>query len=93
MVVSDDWKGFAAVTFTALVPVVLADEAVVVVPHCELVVATGFDAVAAYLAAYPFAEAALNILCGIETHVHVVLLVPPIPLEVITELVHLMDQL
>ena len=53
MVVTDNCKGFAAVTFAALVTdVVLIDEAAVVVPHSELVVVLGFDAVAAYLAVY-----------------------------------------
>ena len=48
---TDDWKSFAVVTFAALViDVVLVDEAAVAVPHCDLVVVLGFDAVAAYVA-------------------------------------------
>ena len=50
---TNDCKGFAVVTFAALVAdVVLVDEAAVVVPHRELVVVLAFDAVAAYLAMY-----------------------------------------
>ena len=50
VVVTDDCKGFAVVTFVALaVDVVLVDEAALVVPHCELVVVLGFDTVAAYV--------------------------------------------
>ena len=44
---TDDCKGFAVVTFAALVAVVLVDEAAVVVPHRELVVVLAFDVVAA----------------------------------------------
>ena len=51
VVVTNDCKGFVVVvTFAALVvDVVLANEAAVVVPHWELVVVLGFDAVAAYV--------------------------------------------
>ena len=49
VVVTDDCKSFAVLTFAALVVVVLVDEAAVVVPHCELVVVLEFDAVAAYV--------------------------------------------
>ena len=105
---TDDRKGFAVVTFAALVvDVVLVDRAAVVVPHCELVAVLGFDAVAAYvvnvldsrvvvafhLAVYLVVGAAVNPLGGIETHVDVVLLVFPALQKVLTELVHLTDQL
>ena len=105
---TDDCKDFVVVTFPALiVDVVLVDEAEVVVPHCELVVVLGFDAVAAYvvnvldsrvvaafhLAVYLVVGGALNPLGGIETHVDVVLLVLPALQKVLTELVHLTDQL
>ena len=94
MIVTDDCKGFAVVTFAALVAdVVLVDEAAVVVPHCELVVVLGFDAAAAYLVVYLFVGAALNPLGGIETHVDVVLPFLPVLQEVLTVLAHLMDQL
>ena len=108
MVVTDDCKSSAVVTFAALVvDVALVDEAAVVVPHCELVVVLGFDAVAAYvvnvldsrvvvafhLAVYLVVGAALNPLGGIETHVDVVLLVLRALEKVLTELVHLTDQL
>ena len=79
---TDDCKGFVVATFAALVAdIVLADDAIVVVPHCELVVVLWFDAVAAYvvdvldtrvvvafhLAAYLVAES--NPLDGIEVQV------------------------
>ena len=101
MVLTVDCKGFAVVTFAALVvDVVLVDEAVVVV-------VLGLDVVAAYvvnvrdsrvvvafhLAVYLVVGAALNPLGGIETHVDVVLLVLPALQKVLTELVHLTDQL
>ena len=93
---TDDCKDFAVVTFAALVAVanvVLVDEAAVVVPHCELIVVLGFDAVAGYLAMYLFLGAALNPFGGIETHVDVVLPVLLVLQEVLTELAHLADQL
>ena len=108
MVVTDDCKGFTVVTFAALVvDVVTADKAAQVVPHCELVVVLGFDVVAAYvvnvldllvvfafhLAVYLVVGAALNPLGGIETHADVVLLVLPALQKVLTEFVHLTDQL
>ena len=98
---TDDCKGFAVVTFAALVvDVVLVDEAAVVVAHCELVVVLAFDAVAAdvvnvldslvvvafHLAVYLVVGVALNLLGGIETHVDVVLMVLPVLQEVLTEL-------
>ena len=104
---SDDCKGFVVVTFAPLVAdVVLVDEAAVVVPHCELVVVLGFDAIAAYvvdlldsrvvvafhLAVYLVVVAVLNPLGGIEVHVDV-LLVLLVLQEVLTELLHLTDQL
>ena len=105
---TDDCKGFAVVTFAALVvDVVLADEAAVVAPHCELVVVLGFDALATYVvnvldsrvtvafhvAAYLVVGAALTPLGGTETHVDIVLLALPALQKMLTELVHLMDQL
>ena len=108
MVVTDDSRSSAVVTFAALVvDVALVDEAAVVFPYCELVVVLGFDAVAAYvvnvldsrvvvafhLAVYLVVGAALNPLGGIETHVDVVLLVLWALQKVLTELVHLTDQL
>ena len=105
---TDDCKVFAVVTFAALVvDVVLADEAAVVAPHCELVVVLEFDALAAYVvnvldsrvtvanhvAVYLVVGAALNPLGGIETHVDIVLLALPALQKVLTELVHFMDQL
>ena len=93
MIVTDDCKGFAVVTFAALVAdVVLVYEAAVVGPHCELVVVLGFDA-AAYLVVHLFVSAALNPLGGIETHVDVVLPFLPVLQEVLTVLAHLMDHL
>ena len=50
VIVSDDSKGFVFVNFVALVAdIVLADETAVLVPHWELVLISGFDAVAAYV--------------------------------------------
>ena len=50
VIVTDDSKGFVFVNFVALVPdIVLADETAVLVPHWELVLISGFDAVAAYV--------------------------------------------
>ena len=50
VIVSDDSKGFVFVNFVALVAdIVLADETSVLVPHWELVLISGFDAVAAYV--------------------------------------------
>ena len=108
MVVTDYCKGFVVVTFAALVKdVVLVDEAAVVVPHSELFVVLGFDGIASYvvdildshivvafrLTVYVLAVAVLNPLGGIKVHVDVVLLVLPVLQEVLTELVHLTDQL
>ena len=46
VVVTEDCKVFVGVTFAALVvDVILVDEAGVVVPHYQLVVVLGFDAV------------------------------------------------
>ena len=96
---TDDCKGFVVVTFAALVvDVVLVDEAAVVVPHYELVVILGFDAVPAnvfdvlnsrvavvfHLALYLVVVAVLSPLGGIEVHVDVVLLV--------LSVLHLTDQ-
>lgn len=108
MVVTNDCKGFVVVTFADLVvDVIVADEAAAVVPHCNLFVVLRFDAVAAYvvevldsrvfgafhLAVYLVVAAVLNPLHGIKVQVDVVLLVLPVPQEVLTELVHLTDQL
>ena len=50
VIVTDDSKGFVFVNFVALVAdIVLADETAVLVPHWELVLISGFDAVAAYV--------------------------------------------
>ena len=50
VIVSDDSKGFVFVNFVALIAdIVLADETAVLVPHWELVLISGFDAVAAYV--------------------------------------------
>ena len=50
VIVSDDSKGIVFVNFVALVAdIVLADETAVLVPHWELVLISGFDAVAAYV--------------------------------------------
>ena len=50
VIVTDDSKGFVFVNFVALVAdLVLADETAVLVPHWELVLISGFDAVAAYV--------------------------------------------
>ena len=47
---TDECKCFIVVTFAALVvDIVLVDEAAVVVPHCEIVVVPGFDAVSSYV--------------------------------------------
>ena len=99
-------EGFVVVTFAAfVVDVVLVDEAVEVVSHCELVVVLGFDSVAAYVvdvvdsravvafhfSMYLVVVAVLNPLDGIEVHDDVVLLVLPVLQEVLTEVSHLMD--
>ena len=104
---TDDCKGFV-VTFAALiVDVVLVDEAAVVVPHSELVVVIGFDVVAAYvvdvldsrvvvashLAVYLVVVTVLNPLGGIDVYVDFVILILPVLQEVLTELVHLTNQL
>ena len=101
---TDDCKGFVVVTFaTHVLDVVRVDEAAVVVPHCELVVILGFDAVATFvvdvlysrlvisfhLVMYLVVVAVLSPLGGIEVHVNFVLLV----FFPLTELVHLTDQL
>ena len=108
MVVTDDCNGFVVVTFAVLVAdVVVADEAAVVVHDCDLFAVLGFDAVAAYavdvldsrvfvafhLAVYLVVAAMLNLLDEIKVHVNVVLQVFPVLQEVLTELVHLTDQL
>ena len=107
MVVTDDCNGFVVVTFAVLVAdVVVADEAAVVVHDCNLFAVLGFDAVAAYavvldsrvfvafhLAVYLVVAAMLNLLDEIKVHVNVVLLVFPVLQEVLTDLVHLTDQL
>ena len=50
VIVTDDSKCFVFVNFVALVAdIVLADETAVLVPHWELVLISGFDAVAAYV--------------------------------------------
>ena len=50
VIVTDDCKGFVFVNSVALVAdIVLADETAVLVPHWELVLISGFDAVAAYV--------------------------------------------
>ena len=85
---TDDCKGVAVVAFAALVADnVLVDEAAVVVPHCELDVVLGYDAVAANLTVYLIVVDALNPLGGIEIHFDVVLLVLPVFHDVLTELV------
>ena len=106
MVATDDCKGFAVVTFAALVvDVVLVDETAEVVSPCELVVVLGFDVVAAYVvdvldsrvviafhfSVYLVVVAVLNPLDGIDAHDDVVLLVLLVLQEVLTEVVHLMD--
>ena len=45
-----------------------------------------------HLDVYLVAGVALSLLCGIETHVGVVLLVLPVLQEALTELLHLPDQ-
>lgn len=85
-------QGFA-VTFAALVvDVVLANEAALVVPYCELVVDLGFDSVAVcvadvhealvvvafHLVVYPAVVAVSNPFVGIEVHVDIVVLVLPV---------------
>ena len=83
------------------------DEAVVVVPHCELVVVIRFNAVANYIVdvlysrvvvafhlfLYLVVVAVLSPLGGIEVHVGVAFLVLPFVQELLTEPVHLTDQL
>ena len=83
------------------------DEAVVIVPHCELVVFITFNAVADYvvdvlysrvvvafhLALYLVAVAVLSPFDGIEVHVDVAFLVLPVLQELLTEPVHLTDWL
>ena len=83
------------------------DEAVVVVPHCELVVVIRFNAVANYIVdvlysrvvvafhlfLYLVVVAVLSPLGGIEVHVDVAFLVLPVVQELLTEPVHLTDQL
>ena len=83
------------------------DEAVVVVPHCELVVVIRFNDVADYivdvlysrvvvafhLVLYLVVVAVLSPLGGIEVHVDVAFLVLPVVQELLTEPVHLTDQL
>ena len=82
-------------------------EAVVVVPHCELVVVIRFNAVADYivdvlysrvavafhLALFLVAAAVLSPLGGIEVHLDVAFLVLPVLQELLTDPVHLTDQL
>ena len=83
------------------------DEAVVVVPHCELVAVIRFNAMADYivdvlysrvvvafhLVLYLAVVAVLSPLGGIEVHVDVAFLVLPVVQELLTEPVHLTDQL
>ena len=83
------------------------DEAVVVVPHCELVVVIRFNAVANYIVdvlysrvvvafhlfLYLVVVAVLSPLGGIEVHVDVAFLVLPVLQELLTDPVHLTDQL
>ena len=106
-----DWwlQDFVVVTFVAFaVDILLVDEAAtLVVPHCEFVVALGFDAVVTYVADVPISlvvvafhiamylvvVAVLNPLGEVEVHVDVVLLVLLILQDVLTELVNLTDQL
>ena len=106
---TDDCKGFIIVTFAALVAyVVLVDETAVVVPHCELLIVLGFDAVSVSICCicscftccccisscrHLVVVAVLSTLDGIEVHVDIVLLVLPVLQEVLTELVHFTDQL
>ena len=83
------------------------DEAVVVVPHCELVVVIRFndvadyivdvlyshDAVAFHLVLYLVVTAVFSPLGGIEVRVDVAFLVLPVVQELLTEHLHLTDQL
>ena len=106
MIVTDECKGFVVIPIPAIFVVIFVDEAAVVVPRCELVF-LGFDTVATYvvdildsrivvafnLAKYIVAVAVLSPVGGIEVHVDVVLLVLPVLQEMVTELVHLTDQL
>ena len=108
MFATHECKCFAVATSAALVfDIVIVDKATVVVPHCKLVVILGFDVAAAYvvdvldsrvvaafhLALYLVVGTALNSLAGFEFHVDAVLLALSAHQEVLTELVHLMDQL
>ena len=101
MVVTDDCYGFVVITFAALVAgIVLVDEATVIVPYCELVIALEFDTVAAYVAGilytrvgvafhtavYLVVKAVLSPLGEIEVYVDVVFLVLPVLQKALTEL-------
>ena len=85
---TDECKSFVFVNFAALVvDVVIVDEAAIVVPHCDLVVVLWFDAVATYVVDVFYSRVVVVV------HIDVVVLVLLIPLEMLTKLVRLTDQL